>query len=185
MKIPKGSKKVFTGVIFDVYHIQKNDFDGNLQTYEFLKRVPAVCIVAVTGNKIITLHQMQILSRWYPSLPGGRIDLDEKPLQAAKRELMEETGYVAGNFKLLKKYNEMSKIDYDDYLFLAKDCKKISIQHLDGGEKIKVKLSTFDEFLQLVRNPYTAIPRGLQYEMWEALLNKNKKAALKKKFGLK
>jgi hypothetical protein len=51
---------------------------------------------------------------------------------------------------------------------------------LDGGEKIKVHLSTFDEFLDLVKNPHTAIPRGMQYMMWEALLDKNKKVNILK-----
>jgi ADP-ribose pyrophosphatase len=185
MKIPKGSKKVFDGIIFDVYHKKIKIFDGTTQTYEFLKRIPAVSIIAVVDNKIITLKQMQALRRWYPSLPGGMIDPGETPHHAAKRELEEETGYSAAKIKLLAKYNEMSKIDYDDYLFFAEGCHKTGPQHLDGGERIRVELSTFDEFLQMVKKPHVAVPRGLQYEMWEALLNKNKKAKLKKKLGLK
>lgn len=185
MKIPKGAKRVFDGILFDVYHKQIKIFDGSTKTFEFLKRIPAVSIIAVVDNKILTLTQMQALRRWYPSLPGGMIDEGETPKHAAQRELEEETGYTTRDCKLLYKYNEMSKIDYDDYLFLAKNCKKVSGQHLDGEEKINVHLSTFDEFLNLVKNPHTAIPRGMQYMMWEALLDKNKKTELKKKLGLK
>lgn len=183
-KVPPHAKKVFSGLIFDVYHWEQEMFDGTSQTFEMLRRVPSTSAIATVGKKIIVLDQQQPGRSPYPSLPGGKIEAGESPEAAARRELAEETGYASSESTLFKLYNEHSKIDYDDYVFLAKNCKKFAEQNLDSGEKIKVKLVTFDQFLQLVKNPNTAIPRGLQHEMWEALLNKNKKTELKKRLGL-
>lgn len=183
-KVPPQAKKIFSGLMFNVYQWEQEMFDGSFKTFEILWRVPSSSVIAVVGKKIIVLDQQQPGRSSYPSLPGGKIEPGETPEAAARRELLEEAGYTTPDLTLFKLYNEHSKIDYDDYVFLAKDCVKTGKQNLDSGEKIKVKLVTFDQFLQLVRNPDTAIPRGLQHEMWEALLNKNKKTELKKKLGL-
>ncbi|SRR3989338_2566521 len=183
-KVPSHAKKVFSGLLFSVYRWQQEMFDGSFKTFEMLWRVPAASVLATVDKKIIVLDQQQPGRATYPSLPGGKVETGEAPEAAARRELLEEAGYSTGDLALFKLYNEHSKIDYDDYVFLAKNCAQTSKQNLDPGEKIKVKLVTFDRFLQLVRNQDTAIPRGLQHEMWEALLNKNKKAELKKRLGL-
>lgn len=183
-KVPPHAKKVFSGHLFSVFQWKQEMFDSSFKTFEMLWRVPSSSVIAIVGKKIIVLDQQQPGRSSYPSLPGGKVELGEAPEAAARRELLEEAGYTTNDLTLFKLYNEHSKIDYDDYVFLAHNSVETSKQNLDPGEKIKVKLVTFDQFLQLVRNPDTAIPRGLQHEMWEALLNKNKKTELKKKLGL-
>lgn len=183
-KVPPQAKKVFSGLLFSVYRWEQEMFDRSFKTFEMLWRVPTASVIATVGRKIIVFDQQQPGRAAYPSLPGGKVETGEAPEAAARRELLEEAGYSTGDLTLFKLYNEHSKIDYDDYVFLAKNCVKISKQNLDPGEKIKVNLVTFERFLQLVRNPDTAIPRGLQHEMWESLLNKNKKTELKKRLGL-
>ncbi|MBI5729322.1 MAG: NUDIX domain-containing protein [Candidatus Magasanikbacteria bacterium] len=183
-KVPPHAKKIFSGLLFNVYQWEQEMFDGSFKTFEMLWRVPTASVIATVGKKIITFDQQQPGRSPYPSLPGGKVEPGESPEEAGRRELLEEAGYSIKDLALFKLYNEHSKIDYDDYVFLAKNCVQTSKQNLDPGEKIKVKLVTFDQFLQLVRNPDTAIPRGLQHEMWEALLNKNKKTELKIRLGL-
>lgn len=183
-KVPPHAQKVFSGTIFDVYQWPQQLFDGSEATYEMVRRRPTVDIVVVLDNKILTIEQEQPGRSLYPGIPGGKIDDGEEPLAAAERELKEETGYTADSFSLIGDYNTGSKIDFQNYVFRAVNPQKTHEQHLDGGEKIRLKFLSFADFLQLTRNQKMTVPLGLRFEMFEALLDENKKAELKKKLGL-
>lgn len=183
-KIPPQAKKVFSGMLFDVYHWEQEMFDGTKKIFEMLKRIPAVNVIATVNEKIIILDQEQPGRAAYPSLPGGKIDPGETPETAAHRELSEETGYASKDLTALAYYNENSKVDFDDYVFVAKNCHQVTKQHLDNGEKITIRLVSFEEFIETARHPLFAIPQTFRIELWEAALDQSKKTELKKKLGL-
>ncbi|HRN96724.1 MAG TPA: NUDIX hydrolase [Candidatus Levybacteria bacterium] len=150
MKIPSHAKRVFKGVIFDVYHWEQEVFDGSTQTYEMLKRPNTVEVIATQGDKILLSHQSQPTKLDFYSLFGGRADENEEPLVTAKRELLEESGLESEDWELLKTYEPIHKIDWTIYTYIARDCKKTSEQTLDVGEKIEIVECTFDEFIDIV-----------------------------------
>ncbi|KKT71448.1 MAG: NUDIX hydrolase [Candidatus Moranbacteria bacterium GW2011_GWF1_44_4] len=57
--LPKNAKRVFRGVIFDVWQWKQKMFDGSLATFEKIKRPDTVNIVGVVGKRIIILRQKQ------------------------------------------------------------------------------------------------------------------------------
>lgn len=63
----------------------------------------AAVILARTKDKkfVINKEYRHPPAKWLLSCPGGRIDTGESPLEAAKRELLEETGYGKGKFHLV------------------------------------------------------------------------------------
>ena len=150
MRIPPTAKKVFDGVIFDVYQWQQEMFDGSKETFEMLKRPNTIEIIAVEGDKILFSKQSQPNKNDFYSLFGGRADEGEEPLDTAKRELHEESGYESSDWELLKTYTPLHKIDWDIYLYVARNCKKTGNQHLDSGEKIEIIKYTFNEFIETV-----------------------------------
>lgn len=110
-KLPKNAKRVFRGVIFDVWHWNQKMFDGSWATFEKLQWADTVNVIATAGEKIVVLRQKQ--PDWKKSkntLAGGRVDEGELPLEAARRELLEETGYVSKKWKLWRKMNPYGKI---------------------------------------------------------------------------
>jgi 8-oxo-dGTP pyrophosphatase MutT (NUDIX family) len=60
-------------------------------------------------------------------LPGGHVEVSEKPIHTIKRELLEETGYLAKEWKLLFKYTRNGTYHCgNDFIFIAKLSKKSS-----------------------------------------------------------
>jgi 8-oxo-dGTP pyrophosphatase MutT (NUDIX family) len=152
--VPKHAKKVFTGNIFDVYQWEQELFDGSKATFEMLKRPDTIQVLAVKDHKLVLLREEQpSMGPAYYSLPGGRHDVEaETELDAAKRELREETGMIFSDWRLIEIEQPHTKIDWFIYYFLASGYESQGDVHLDPGEKIEVLEADYDEILKLGRN---------------------------------
>ena len=84
---------------------------------------------------------------------GSRLDKDsaEDALAAAKRELMEETGYESDDWKfLLSVPSNATMADNYANIFVAKNCRKVSGQSLDETEFLNVHLHTRQEIDEMI-----------------------------------
>lgn len=76
----------------------------------------------------------------------------EDALEAAKRELMEESGYASDEWThLLTIPSNATIADNYAYLYCAKNCRKVSGQHLDETEFLNVELHSREEIEELIR----------------------------------
>jgi len=151
LNIPPHATRVFEGIMLDVYHWKQEMFDGTTAIFEKIKRVDTINILPITkDNKIIITHQEQPGMEPFIGSVGGRIDKGEEPLDAAKRELLEEAGMVSDNWKLWMSVQPSNVMDWVIYTFIAKDCRVIQPQNLDSGEKIKLLMVSFDEYLKII-----------------------------------
>lgn len=149
--IPPHAKEVFKGKIFSVYQWEQKMYDGTTATFEKLKRTDTVTVIPITvdGKIILSKQEQPGIAPFIGGL-GGRIDEGEDPLTAAKRELLEETGFEAKEYILWDSAQPVGKIDWAVYTFVAKGAHKTQEQNVDAGENIQLIYVTFDEFLKYV-----------------------------------
>lgn len=110
-----------------------------------------VSIVAVTPDqKIILIKQYRHgVNKILWDIPGGGAETGEPPLGAAKRELMEETGYRAQHWTLLGQfYPDPARSPTTKHIFFAS--KAIPVKE-SAEESIQVKLSTVKQIKTLLK----------------------------------
>ena len=185
--IPQNAKRVFKGVIFDVYQWEQEMYDGSKATFERLKRPDSAMVFPILPDgRIILASQEQPDKDLFLGLIGGRVEVGEDAITAAKRELLEETGYTANEFILWSKSSPVGKVDSTFYTFIAKGIKKVANQNLDAGEKIDLKLFTFDEFLNLANDEdFVEREKEVVLKILQAKLYPEKMVELKKLFSPK
>jgi len=183
-KLPENAKKVFDGKIFEVWQWQQPVYDGSTKTFEALKRPNTAQSIAVVGEKILIIKQEQPhKDKPFLSLPGGRCEGDEDPLMAAKRELLEETGYSSDNWKLWRQQNPYAKIIWTVFTYIAKDCRKTQEPNPDFGEKLETRLYTFDQFIDLAEDT-EFYEKELQCHLIKAKYDKRSREELRREiFG--
>ncbi len=127
--------------------------DGAVSSREYIRHPGAVTVLALLDNgKLVMERQFRYApQREFIELPAGKIDHGEDPLLTAQRELLEETGYVAGEWTHLA--TTWPCIGYSDErieFFLARGLRHEGRQ-LDHGEFLEVFELSLDEATEWVR----------------------------------
>ncbi len=97
------SEIAWRGKIFDVERLQVRLPNGHTSVRDVVRHRGAAAVVALTtSGKIALVRQYRTsLGRVTVEIPAGKLDPGEDPLECAKRELKEETGFLAGRIAYL------------------------------------------------------------------------------------
>ncbi|NMD68761.1 NUDIX hydrolase [Bacillus sp. DNRA2] len=128
--------------------------NGEEKTFAYLDFAKGVCILPITNeHKVLCLKQYRhALKSWQWELPAGGIDQNSLPLETAKRELEEETGYIAEDWlELGSFYPSPGSTSEEIHLFAAAGLTKTQ-QNLESSEQIEVHELTMAELKDLVKN---------------------------------
>jgi len=100
----------------------------------------SVCIVALSDTKeLLVLEEYRHPTKQLIfGLPGGHLDHGENPLEAAERELLEETGCTASNFEIIGEHFPLPALyDHKTYVVLATKAEKTQEPSLDEMETLR------------------------------------------------
>jgi len=137
----KESREMYNGVLLHVFSDTVELPDGADATREYIKHLGAVCIVPLTDDgKVVMEYQYRYpVGRVVLEIPAGKLDsAQENPLDAAKRELKEETGLEADEWIEIGHYMPAPAYALEDItMFIAKGL-HTGERHLDSEEFIEI-----------------------------------------------
>ena len=142
------SENVFKGHLLDVYSDNILLPNGNTSVREYIKHVGAACVVPVDedGSIIIEKQFRYPFDRVLTEIPAGKLDSKAEPhLEAAMRELREETGYTAEKMVYLGEfYPTCAYSDEVIHMYLATGLTK-GEQSLDEDEFVGIEKMPLEE----------------------------------------
>jgi ADP-ribose pyrophosphatase len=129
--------------------------DGSIKDpYYVVERPDAAIIFPLTseGEVVLVRQYRPPLETMELGLPAGLVEEGEKPEAAARRELLEETGYSGGEWELLGSVASSPSLkDNWAYLFLARGVEETSEPDPDEHELVEVMKAPVEKLLDLVR----------------------------------
>lgn len=146
---------MFKGRVFEVTRDHVQEPNGVTAIREVIRHSGSVVVLAVDDSgpepKVLLERQYRYVAQDYMlELPAGRIDPGEHPLAAGKRELLEETGYTARQWKrALFFYPSPGFLEETMTTFLARGLRP-GIAQPEEDERIEHKLVPLSEVVTLI-----------------------------------
>ena len=145
----------------EVYRIELNN--GIVRKMDRITKMGgygnAVIIIPVTEDgKFVMIIESRpnIKNAVAIEFPAGMVDEGEEPLDAARRELLEETGYSCERIHEIENhFQDQGCSSAVIRIFLAEGCKKTAEQRLDDTESIRYLEMSYDEIYDMVMNADT------------------------------
>jgi ADP-ribose pyrophosphatase len=124
---------------------------GRRYPYSFIRMQQSVGILPLVGGKILLIRQYRhALKKEILEIPGGAVSAGERPAAAARRELLEETGFRAKKIRSLGEYYPSpGSADEVCHLYCA-ECGQYQEPQREPLELIETRLVTAAELEELI-----------------------------------
>ena len=151
------SKLAYDGKVFSVFTDEVIEPNGFRNTSDVIRHNGSVVILAVDESKnpndpdiILERQYRHAAGQFLLELPAGRIETDEAPLAAAKREMIEETGFRARRWTFLTKYFASPGF-LAEYMqiYLARDIRE-GVSQPEDDEQIEIIRVPLSQALALI-----------------------------------
>jgi ADP-ribose diphosphatase len=131
---------------------------GATKRFSLIESVDWVNMIALveqpgTDARVVLIRQYRVgADAICLEIPGGMVDPGETPLEAARRELAEETGYTSARWEQIGRVSPNPAIHTNHlYTFLARDAVQTGAPRPEGSEVIEVSTATLAECHDAIR----------------------------------
>lgn len=147
------SKPIFRGKIISLQVDTVKLPDGATATREIVRHPGAVAVLALAGDRMLVVEQYRkALEKAQVEIPAGKLDPGEDPMDAAARELEEETGYRARKLMHLQSFSTSPGFaDEIVHLYVTEELEKGEV-HLDDEEFLTCEAITLEQARDYVRS---------------------------------
>jgi len=125
--------------------------DGRVMPRYFIMNFPDwVNILPITkdGQAVLVKQYRHASKKWHIEVPGGSMDphRSETPLQGARREMLEETGYDSQKIEHVSSHYPNPALQNNQmHTFVALECEKTQEQDLDEFEDLEVYFCSLEK----------------------------------------
>ena len=149
-----GKQVIYDGkkVRLELHHLE-NEETGTRHKREVCVHPGAVVVLPFVDaeNILLIRNRRYAVGETLVELPAGTLDKGEDPMNCAGRELIEETGYIAGRIKLVGDfYTSPGLLSEKMYAFAAYDLTRAKAA-LEEGEEIEIAPANLDEAIDMIR----------------------------------
>ena len=148
------SNLMYKGKVLEVYSDKVVMPNGNVATRETVVRGSAAAIVPVDkdGNIILVRQYRHAIKGMALEIPAGMLEEGEDPAVSAKRELEEETGWIANDLTFVTKLVMSIGVCTETlYIYIAKDLTE-GVMNPDPDEFIEIETYSLEDSLKMVYN---------------------------------
>ncbi|MGZ4106538.1 MAG: NUDIX hydrolase, partial [Tumebacillaceae bacterium] len=142
--------------------------NGNQSTREVVLHPGAVTVLAITeDDKVLLVRQYRNpCDTVLIEAPAGKLEKNEDPLEAAKRELEEETGYTANKWQHLSSFYTSPGFSNEIlHAYVATELTKTA-QNLDNDEFLDLIAVTADEVQEMLNKGEIVDSKTLTFVYW-------------------
>ncbi len=149
-----GREIIYTGKVFDLIVDQVEYPSGNRSVREIAHHPGGAVVVPMLGDgSVLMVNQLRYpLGKCLLELPAGKLNKDEDPELAARRELEEETGWSAGELvKLASFYTTPGFCDEELHVYLGRALTRspMGTQREEGELTMTVQAIPFEEAVHM------------------------------------
>lgn len=144
---------LLTGHRFEVRRVTRVRRDGQLLTREIIRHPGSVVIVPCVDEQHVCLIRNERMSvgKTLTELPAGTLEPNEPPIECARRELHEETGFRCAKLRHLTSfYAAPGILDERMHVFLAEDL-TADIPHREADEQIDNWIVTWSAAISMIQ----------------------------------
>lgn len=151
-EVTVSTKKLFQGKVISLEMDQVQLPNGQTATREIVRHPGAVAVLAFIGDRMLVVEQYRkALGRSEVEIPAGKLEPGEDPMEAAGRELAEETGYRCDALRLIHSfYTAPGFCDEIIHLYVAGDL-QAGEMNPDEDEFLDCEAITLTEALEYIR----------------------------------
>lgn len=167
-EIRLSGESVYKGKLLHVHRDWVKGPDGHEQAFEYTLHPGAAAVIPMLddGRVVMERQWRYAMNRSFLEFPAGKLNVGEDPFAAIQRELIEETGYRAGQWARLGDMHPVIAYSTETiHLFMAKDL--VQGEHArEAGECMELVLITPEDLFQAVYRGEVTDSKTLACVLW-------------------